>query len=1229
MKFTQAFNGQRVLWIALAYVALALPGYVLQISPTYGSLIFPGSGLALAAIILYRSNGLLGVGLGSILLQIFLNYFFELRSQHQPWLYVLIAGGSVLQAYAGGWWYDWWFGRGKRRAMYRMESITDAVCFLTWAGLCTTLISATIANCALLAYGLLDQVDFFYNWMHWYVGDAFGVLVCYPIIMCFLKPNDPLWNHRRRQILMPTIGLWILLFLLLAAFKKWEVQQQNNKLAQDGQALLETISTEVDTQNEALYALAGFIEATPTLSFEHFEKFATTTLARHPEVAGLSFNHRVSAAARAAFEREASRLSPLGNYQITERDDNKQLVVAAMRPEYVAVKFIAPLLPNQAAVGFDILSEPNRKAAVQQVLASGDIVSTVPLKLVQDNRAYTGVLRLVPLHEGRQDMTLRTPGVTGFAVAVLKVDQLMQQAIGHLIPEGLRVELRDSDESIQNRTLYSSDGDAQISSRVANFQPWEASLDVGQRRWSLVVTPVKVSYFHQNDWLVGSIVALMCAILCILVQAFLMDMTVRGFGTDQKLQQVLQTLRDMVGRFFNSRWNSDSYADLPSLARYIAELQHNEEVHRKELTQQKNALDQHNIVSILNARGRITYVNQKLCDFLGYRPEELLGQRHRVTASGVHSVAFFRALLRQVRRGQAWQGEICEAHKDGATYWGYTTVLPFMGGRGKPERYIVIRTDITPLKNAEVRLEHANRAKNAFLSTMSHEIRTPLNALLGTAQVLEKTHLDSEQADMVHDIVKSGGLLLSQLNDILDFSKIESGHLSVDCLPFSLCDVLERVESLMGAAAKVKGLNFQIDVVEQPPRFLLGDSMRLTQVLLNLCSNAIKFTAAGQVSITIHTVALANERVRVHFAVTDTGIGITEEQQHKLFEPFVQADSSVTRNFGGTGLGLSICKRLVELMGGEIGLTSALEHGTTFWFELEYALDAQTAPMRCVSERSVGPMELGHAHLPQRHILVVDDNEMNRKMLQRLLQQEGARVTLAEDGQAALTIIAAQPQAFDAVLMDVQMPVMDGLTAIRHIREELQLPALSVLACSAGVYRQDLVNATNAGANGFVAKPINREELLAALAQSMPVEPVQPVVIKEEKAAVLLPVQPEIQDTWPTVEGLDIALLRDQFGDDWEFATTLLHMFIQELERILQALSDEQWPLDDPEHAWGQRLHKLRGAAGTVGAAALVALTQELEDALKAGDAQAQLTQRWPVFVACCQQVLAGVRAVL
>ncbi len=1229
MKFIKAVNGLRVVWIAFAYLALVLPGYILQISPTYGSLIFPGSGLALAAIIIYRRDALLGIGLGSVLLQLFLNYFFEMRAPHQWGLYLIIAGGAVLQAYAGGWWYGWWFGRGYRRDMHRMESISDAVWFLTWAGLCATLISATVANSALLAYGLLNKTDFFYNWMHWYVGDAFGVLVCYPIIMCFLQPKDPLWKHRRRQLIMPTIGLWVLLFILLLAFKKWEVQQQSDKLARDGQALLETVITEINTQNEALYALAGFIEATPQLNFEHFEKFVTNTLKRHPEVAGLSFNHRVSEAARPQFEHDANLLSPLGRYRITERDDNKQIVTAIARSEYVAVKFIAPLAANQAAMGFDMLSEPSRKAAVEKVLTSGDIVSTAPLKLIQDNWAYTGVLRLAPVHEAQQDDTLQHPEITGFAIAVLKVEQMMQQSINPLVPDGLRIELRDSADVEPGRRFYTSHPDEQTPHRMTNLAPWEATFDVGQRHWTLVVTPINVNYFQHNDWLVGSVVALMCAILCILVQAFLMDMTVRGFGTDQKLQQVLQTLRDMVGRFFNSRWNSDSYTDLPSLARYIAALQHNEEVHRQELTQQKNALDQHNIVSILNAHGRITYVNQKLCSFLGYRPEELVGQRHRVTASGVHSVAFFRALLRQVRRGQVWQGEICEAHKKGAVYWGYATVLPFVGLNGKPERYIVIRTDITPLKNAEVRLEHANRAKNAFLSTMSHEIRTPLNALLGTAQVLEKTHLDSEQADMVHDIVKSGGLLLSQLNDILDFSKIESGHLSVDCLPFSLCDVLERVESLMGAAAKVKGLNFQIDVVEQPPRFLLGDSMRLTQVLLNLCSNAIKFTAAGQVSITIHTVALANERVRVHFAVTDTGIGITEEQQHKLFEPFVQADSSVTRNFGGTGLGLSICKRLVELMGGEIGLTSALGHGTTFWFELEYALDAQTAPMRCVSERSVGPMELGHAHLPQRHILVVDDNEMNRKMLQRLLQQEGARVTLAEDGQAALTIIAAQPQAFDAVLMDVQMPVMDGLTAIRHIREELQLPALSVLACSAGVYRQDLVNATNAGANGFVAKPINREELLAALAQSMPAEPVQPVVIKEEKAAVLLPVQPEIQDTWPTVEGLDIALLRDQFGDDWEFATTLLHMFIQELERILQALSDERWPLDDPEHAWGQRLHKLRGAAGTVGAAALVALTQELEDALKAGDAQAQLTQRWPVFVACCQQVLAGVRAVL
>ena len=377
-------------------------------------------------------------------------------------------------------------------------------------------------------------------------------------------------------------------------------------------------------------------------------------------------------------------------------------------------------------------------------------------------------------------------------------------------------------------------------------------------------------------------------------------------------------------------------------------------------------------------------------------------------------------------------------------------------------------------------LARANAAKSQFLANMSHEIRTPMNAILGFAQILAREDLNPEHQSMIERINQSGRSLLGIINDILDVSKIEAGQLTLETRPFRLAELLGQVENLLGALARDKGLELR---VEAPPvsGLLQGDALRVEQVLYNLTGNAIKFTPAGCVVVRVRPVTVGEDAARLRFEVEDTGIGMSEAVLANLFQPFSQADSSITRRFGGTGLGLSISKQLVELMGGDIGVDSIEGQGSLFWFELPFALTRDAA----APENSEVPAESG-PRLAGLRLLVADDNQINLFLAELALKREGAEVILVQDGQLAVDCLRESPVAFDAVLMDVQMPVLDGLAATRLIRTELKLTRLPIIAMSAGVLEAERRQTEDAGMTDFHPKPIDIDELTRVIRRWCP-----------------------------------------------------------------------------------------------------------------------------------------------
>lgn len=362
----------------------------------------------------------------------------------------------------------------------------------------------------------------------------------------------------------------------------------------------------------------------------------------------------------------------------------------------------------------------------------------------------------------------------------------------------------------------------------------------------------------------------------------------------------------------------------------------------KNVEDQKAILDLHSLVSITDIKGTITYVNELFCETSGYLADELIGLNHNVVNSGTYSKEFWHDMFQTIRSGGVWHNEVCNRKKNGELYWVDTTISAIMGANGKPINYISLRNDITDRKRHEEELLHAKelaeaatRAKSEFLANMSHEIRTPMNGVIGMTNLLLDTDLGRAQHGKALTIRRSAEALLTVVNDILDFSKIEAGQLDIDLMEFDLRQLVGEFASSMAFRAEEKGIEFICPATLLEHHWYLGDPARIRQVLNNLVGNAIKFTEQGEVNVFIDIRERNDNSHDITFEINDTGIGIEKNQIEYLFKRFTQADGSTTRRYGGTGLGLAICKQLVDLMGGQIEVSSQIGKGSTFRFSIQ------------------------------------------------------------------------------------------------------------------------------------------------------------------------------------------------------------------------------------------------------------------------------------------------------
>ena len=730
----------------------------------------------------------------------------------------------------------------------------------------------------------------------------------------------------------------------------------------------------------------------------------------------------------------------------------------------------------------------------------------------------------------------------------------------------------------------------------------------------------------------------------------------------------------------------------------------------------------------------IVFANQAFEALTGYSQAEILGQTPRLLQGPDTDSATLNRIRLAVDRGESINEELLNYGKDGTPYWIEISLSPVRSASGTVTHFVAVERDVTARRRADAELRDAlERAKQAsvsksqFVANMSHEIRTPMNAILGLLKLLQSTDLTARQLDYVGKTEGAARSLLGLLNDILDFSKVEAGKMTLDPRAFAVDKLLRDLSVILSANLGAKNVEVLFDVDPQLPAALVGDDMRLHQVLINLGSNAIKFTAQGEVTLRLRCLERTEHEVLVGFAMQDSGIGIAPENQAHIFSGFSQAEASTTRRFGGTGLGLAISSRLVGLMGGSLALDSSLGQGSTFHFKLRMPIaqaplaaavpadlnilvvddnaasrhvlcamvtslgwKAQAAEsgeqaLDCVRQRqSQGQPKFDAAFLdwampgvdgwttglrlralmgsvpmpifimvsargrelltqrsaleqaqingflvkpattsmlrdavmdhrsgaatahaepqkaaqPQRltgmRLLVVEDNKINQMVARGLLQQEGAEVVLADDGERGVQAVRNAQPPFDAVLMDVQMPVMDGYTATRVIRQELQLHSLPIIAMTANAMASDRAACLEAGMDDHVGKPFELDHLVATLHRLV-------VRTQEAKAPEVPPPAAPAAAPTPTnpdPDHWDVRGALERMGNDVATYGAVLHSFARDMAQWPHQLEQAHQQADTA--AVLRALHTQKGLAATVGARALAATLQALERAVKA-----------------------------
>ena len=1145
----------------VGYFLSGVAGLQLGMLQGYASPLFPAAGWALAALLLYGPRVLPAVWAGAFLT----NLVVEIGNG-AVWtvssgaIAALIAIGACVQAWLG----SVLIRRRLGEAWQRLEQDAEILQFTVLGGPLACVVSATVGVSALAAFGIVPLPDFPFSWWNWWLGDTLGVLIAAPLSLLLLQRRTDIWRRRMLPLALPIV---ITLSLIVAAFFYagfWEKRRLADDLEGRSEEIAFRLQHHFDAVGDVLSSLRSLAEVAPELDQDTFEHFSRHALADHPEIFALSFNYYVTAVRRADFEAMQAKRSDMPGFSIRERAADGQLVPAAARDDYFPVSLVAPATANRPALGFDIASEAVRRDAIERAVSTRQPAATAAVHLIQDNEQRPGILVLYPTYRHGLRERGSDSRLLGLAVGALKTEDLVTLALGDSRVPGIRVALHDAGDS-----TWGKEGRLLFGGLPDGTPKWRKTLHLADREWMLS-TALTPEYVREHRSLLSPVIGIAGMLFVSVLQLLLLSMTGRAA---------------VVGRTVREQ------------TKHLEQL---DEELKKRMLEMQSILDNSSVgITFVRNRWQV-WSNRRMAEMFGYDPDSIAEiSTRQFYPSDEDYERFGNEAYPVLLRGLRFASERLMRHADGHTIW------MRMNGKlidvANPEAgSIWVFEDISEQKAVEAELirakeaaEAASVAKSQFLATMSHEIRTPMNGILGMAQLAMMPELEpNDREECLRTLLDSGKALLTLLNDILDLSRVEAGKVALEHVAFEPAALLADVERLFRGPAAEKGLAVSSHWLGPAGVHYEGDPLRIRQMLSNLVGNAVKFTHDGEVRIEARVVpaTVAGGGDEVEFAVVDTGIGIDPDKMETLFQPFSQADSSTTRRYGGTGLGLSIVRGLAQAMGGSVGMQSAPNEGSRFWFRVPLGRMADGVGGAAVA----GTTPVDAPAAVALDVLVVEDNATNRKVIVAMLERWGCRVEVAEDGREAVDQVTGGARP-DLILMDVQMPVMGGIEATLKIREweaAETRPAVPIVALTAGAYEEDRLRCLAAGMNDYLAKPVDFELLKQVVMQ---------VLSGDSPAAIAAARAPQpVAASSAVFDAAGMMARLSGIRQDIDLAKSVVDLIRVDVPGRLQEL---RVALADGDRKAAYRLaHSVKGMALDVDGRELASLARAMEEKLQEGE---------------------------
>ena len=1030
-----------------AYAVLGFAAVSLAVAPGYAAPFYPSAGIAVVAVLLWGRWMLPAIACASLVVNL------TLAAQHgrvelAAWAMACSVGaGAALQAWLGA----VLVRRHVRQPLALAEARDVGLFFLLTAPL-ACLVSASLGVLALGLGGFVAPAELPFNWLTWWAGDALGTLVAAPVALALVGRPRSQWAPRRITVGLPMAVVTLLIVLGILQLARWDGERLRKAFESDAGIVSASLAHQLLEPVHALEALRGVATVSPRLTRAQVHAAATPWL-RSGTLQAMGWSVKVARDHIPALE-AAARAEGYTDFRVFDRADAAAAPGAPREPA-VVVRYVEPARGNEGALGVDSASVAVARAAIDATTTSGQPAVSKPFHLTQQggNGPITGVVFYQAVYDAEQPVAAaqRQATLRGVVFVTLAVDSMLDIALRPL-PRHLQVCLIDT--TVRDDP-WALGGRAGCASGAGRFEHAHAVTLAG-REWTVQVSvnPADLPEARRIDtWLysgIGLMAAAMLGALLLVVS-----------GRTQRIEAAV----------------AERTADLQA------------EVAERELAQAAMRESEERFRNIFNTvpigvvytdlDGHVERANPQFLQLLDCTEDEL---RTMQPADYMHQDDFDEAaaLTRALLAGRlSIYRQHCRYHaRNGRTVLARATVSVLRDAHGEPQRIVRVMEDVTEqLRRQEAEkardvAEAANQAKSEFLSRMSHELRTPLNAMLGFAQLLEmdrRSPLAAHQKQWIEQVQRAGWHLLEMINDVLDLSRIESGNLRLQSEPLNLSELVDEALAMIVASAEQRSIVLRVELAPGTST-VLGDATRIKQILINLLSNAVKYNHdQGQIGIT--------SRLRgadsVDIVVTDSGLGMTAEQLAGLFQPFNRLGRERSA-LEGTGIGLVVSLRLAELMGGSLQARSRQGEGSSFTLTLPCVIDPDTV------RSDLDAMAPNAARYHRRSVLYVEDNETNVEVMRGVLMQR-PQVVLEVSMNGLDALAAVRQRRPDLILLDMHLPDISGLELLRHLKANDQTSDIPIIVVSADALADQVDEALEAGATGYVTKPVNVGELLSAV----------------------------------------------------------------------------------------------------------------------------------------------------